>query len=367
MKVIDLNIMELEFLDVLRFRLSVKKEEYERWRTALFNFRNQLMSVPAEIQRQKLMETMALSVGNNQQWMQQQQQIKQQQQQLQQHAAAVAAVTHNFFLFSKSQQQYPVQPTFNGPLTRVPLRIPTQPVYHNLRNTTNTTPSTNPIYDTTTTTTNNNNNNTNSQQHIINSNRRQAPLPTSITNTDPMYTSYHVPSSSTVTNRTSMSKVSTPYSQISPFNQPSQPSYTNKGGYQVPITPNISSTRASHRTSSLPQTGGLDLSSVKNSSYYYTPPTSTTPTTVYNNNSYSTTSYYVDPTITNAPTVLSTGQSDYNPYNNDVYNRPMIPRSSSYKVILLLLLLLVNTMSTYIFFYIECTTTNYTERSRLYP
>ncbi|KAF1798512.1 cyclin-domain-containing protein, partial [Mucor lusitanicus] len=35
MKVIDLNIMELEFLDVLRFKLSVQKEEYERWRTAL--------------------------------------------------------------------------------------------------------------------------------------------------------------------------------------------------------------------------------------------------------------------------------------------------------------------------------------------
>ncbi|KAG1078064.1 hypothetical protein G6F42_024447 [Rhizopus arrhizus] len=146
MKVTDLNIMELEFLDVLRFKLSVQKEEYERWRTALFGFRSQLMGVPVEIQRQKLMETMALSVGNTQQqWSQQYKhhQVQQQhqaqqhhhQQQQQQHAAAVAAVTHNFFLFSKAQQQYPVQPTFNGPLTRVPLRIPAQPVYHNIRTT----------------------------------------------------------------------------------------------------------------------------------------------------------------------------------------------------------------------------------------
>ncbi|KAI9487530.1 MAG: cyclin-domain-containing protein, partial [Benjaminiella poitrasii] len=75
MKVTDLNIMELEFLDVLKFKLSVHKEEYERWRTALFGFRSLLLNVPVEIQRQKLMETMALSVNNSQQqWYQQQQQ-----------------------------------------------------------------------------------------------------------------------------------------------------------------------------------------------------------------------------------------------------------------------------------------------------
>lgn len=351
MKVIDLNIMELEFLDVLRFRLSVRKEEYERWRTALYNFRNQLMNVPAELQRQKLMETMALSVGNNQQWMQynqqpqyNQQQIKQQQQlqqqQQQQHAAAVAAVTHNFFLFSKSQQQYPVQPTFNGPLTRVPLRIPTQPVYHNVRNTSTT--STNPVYE------NRSNivlpNPTPSatptpQIYSSTNNRRQAPVTT--TTTESVYTPYHqqnqpqsmtqhVPSQASLppptTTRTNTSKVTTPYSQVSPFNPPNpQPSYNR--GY---TSNNASSTRASHRTSSLPQAGGLDLS-VKNSSYYYTPPTATTPSAGYNNG-YSTTSYYVDPTSTNTPTVLSTGQSDYNPYNDVYNNRPMIPRSTSYKV-----------------------------------
>ncbi|OAD69536.1 cyclin, partial [Phycomyces blakesleeanus NRRL 1555(-)] len=38
MKVTDLNIMELEFLDVLKFRLFVRKEEFERWKAALFVF-----------------------------------------------------------------------------------------------------------------------------------------------------------------------------------------------------------------------------------------------------------------------------------------------------------------------------------------
>ncbi|KAI8097808.1 uncharacterized protein B0P05DRAFT_582796 [Gilbertella persicaria] len=124
MKVTDLNIMELEFLDVLRFELTIRKEEYERWRTALFGFRSQLIDVPIEIQRQRLMETMALSVNSNsQQWMQYAYQQ-------QQHAATVAAAaaTHNFFLFSKTQQQY-LQPTLNVPPTRVQLRIPPRPVY----------------------------------------------------------------------------------------------------------------------------------------------------------------------------------------------------------------------------------------------
>ena len=49
MKVTDLNIMELEFLGVLKFGLTIRKEEYERWRTALYGFRSQLLNLPIEI------------------------------------------------------------------------------------------------------------------------------------------------------------------------------------------------------------------------------------------------------------------------------------------------------------------------------
>ncbi|KAG2233707.1 hypothetical protein INT48_009451 [Thamnidium elegans] len=264
MKVTDLNIMELEFLDVLRFKLSIQKEEYERWRTALFGFRGQLMGVPVEIQRQKLMETMALST---QPWLQPTMQ--------QQHAS------HNFYLFSKAQQQFPVQPTFNGPLARVPLRIPSHPVYSTL-------------YDTS----------PNNVQHRYSSsgpNRRPAE------NTG--YAPYQ---------KQQPSPFTTPIANQQPF---------------------ATGTRASHRTSSLPQSGGLDLT-VKNSSYYYATPSST-PT---NNNVYqphiqlsfpSTTSYYVD-TPAN-PTTTTQSPADYNPYvantNNisDIYNRSTVPRSTSYK------------------------------------
>jgi hypothetical protein len=242
MKVVDLNIMELEFLDVLKFRLSIQKEEYERWRTALFGFRSQLINVPIEIQRQKLMETMALSV-NNTQWAQKQQQ------------------NHNFFLFSK--QQYPVQPTFHGPLTRVPLRIPSQPVYHHTN-----------VYN---------------EQKTYAYQAPPLPLPTAQrSNYAQQQTSFHTPSTTKY-----------PYDQ-----------------------------RASHRTSSLPSNGGLDLAA----NYYATP--SATPTYNYP----STTSYYVDPSSNTTTTTTtynsSNSPTDYNPYHkvNAAYNRSTIPRSTSYKV-----------------------------------
>ncbi|KAG1146029.1 hypothetical protein G6F37_003595 [Rhizopus arrhizus] len=115
MKVTDLNIMELEFLDVLQFRLTVKKEEYERWRTALYDFRHQLLCVPEEIQRQKLMETVAQSRQQEQYYRQQQS-------------------ARNYYLFSKPQHSYPAV-IHQGPLTRVQLRIPPHPVYRRVSGT----------------------------------------------------------------------------------------------------------------------------------------------------------------------------------------------------------------------------------------
>ncbi|OAC98031.1 cyclin, partial [Mucor lusitanicus CBS 277.49] len=38
MKVTDLNIMELEFLEVLRFKLFIRNDEFERWKSALLLF-----------------------------------------------------------------------------------------------------------------------------------------------------------------------------------------------------------------------------------------------------------------------------------------------------------------------------------------
>jgi hypothetical protein len=302
MKVVDLNIMELEFLDVLKFRLSIRKEEYERWRTALFGFRSQLMNVPIEIQRQKLMETMALSV-NNSQWIQKQQ-----------HHVAGAA-KHDIFLFSKAQQQYPVQPTFHGPLTRVPLRIPSQPVYHHLQ----TTPS----------------------------------APMNVYNEQKSYVPYQaVPPAQQSRNNYNQ--------QQSPFHTPCTSSNQPTRPYPYTTTTTSSSTvdhhtkRTSHRTSSLPPNGGIDLQAAaavavasKNNSYYYaTPsatPTYTTPMNYPTTATTTTTSYYVDPSSNTTTTTTtynsSSSPADYNPYHNssiasvnDAYNRPMIPRSTSYKV-----------------------------------
>ncbi|KAI8145376.1 hypothetical protein BJV82DRAFT_666639 [Fennellomyces sp. T-0311] len=155
MKVTDLNIMELEFLDVLNFGLFVGKDEFGRWKVALVNFKNQLQSVyqaQEQQQRQKMIEASLKSVGLSmlqpqdqqqptpppQQPAQQQQpwtlpQDVTRQQSQQQQAAAVQQQYHQQYLFllSKAQQpQFPTQP-LNQPLVRVPLRIPAQPVYMN--------------------------------------------------------------------------------------------------------------------------------------------------------------------------------------------------------------------------------------------
>lgn len=106
MKVRDLNVMELEFLDVLGFKLFVKNDEFERWKAALLLFRNQLLNADGH-----LLEEAFKGIVNVQQ-----QQNQQQQYQL-------------MLMLSKAQlPHFPAQP-LNRPLTRVPLRIPVQPVW----------------------------------------------------------------------------------------------------------------------------------------------------------------------------------------------------------------------------------------------
>ncbi|KAG1641766.1 hypothetical protein G6F44_005502 [Rhizopus delemar] len=112
MKVRDLNVMELEFLDVLRFKLFVKNDEFDRWKAALLLFRHQLLNADDH-----LLEESFKGIVNVQQ-----QQNQQQQYQL-------------MLILSKAQlPHFPTQP-LNRPLTRVPLRIPVQPVWRHHQNT----------------------------------------------------------------------------------------------------------------------------------------------------------------------------------------------------------------------------------------
>ncbi|RUS13353.1 hypothetical protein BC937DRAFT_95440, partial [Endogone sp. FLAS-F59071] len=138
MKVHDLDIMELEFLDVLEFRLFVKDNEYARWCQALEKYRNQMAAAgatEAHNQQQRHMFAEALrSMGilqhqEHQAWaaaaaqQQQQQEVARRQVQVQ--------AQYQMFLLQKAQQpQIQMQP-ITRPLVRVPLmsRLPVQPVY----------------------------------------------------------------------------------------------------------------------------------------------------------------------------------------------------------------------------------------------
>lgn len=133
MKVTDLNIMELEFLDVLDFGLFVDKDEFGRWKMALVNFKNQLHSVyeAQELeQRQKMIEASLKSVGVS---MLQDQQQQQQPWNMQQQADVQQQYPHPqyFYLLSKAQQPHFPTQRINQPLMRVPLRVPAHPVYMN--------------------------------------------------------------------------------------------------------------------------------------------------------------------------------------------------------------------------------------------
>lgn len=130
MQLADLNVMEFEFLQVLDFRLFVRKDEFEQWKVALINFRAQLenANLAEEYERQQqIIRATLRSVGvpvMDQQWTQGISQAQQHQQQQQQY-------NQYLNLFSKAQQpQFPLQ-QINGPLARVPLRIPMLPVYAN--------------------------------------------------------------------------------------------------------------------------------------------------------------------------------------------------------------------------------------------
>ncbi|KAI8877074.1 hypothetical protein K501DRAFT_261031 [Backusella circina FSU 941] len=113
MKVTDLNIMELEFLDVLRFKLFIRFDEYERWKMALLQFKNQLLNAnQAQKQEQLFEETFKRIVSPTVQHQQHQQ-------------------YHNHYLLMLSKAQQPQYQPPSRPLTRVPLRIPHQPVRRN--------------------------------------------------------------------------------------------------------------------------------------------------------------------------------------------------------------------------------------------
>ncbi|KAI9478382.1 MAG: cyclin-domain-containing protein [Benjaminiella poitrasii] len=119
MKVTDLNIMELEFLDVLQFKLFIRKDEFDRWKAALLLFRSQLQNadkIQKQEQQQKLLEETFKGIVLPSVHQQQQQQQQQYQ---------------YLLMLSKAQlPHFPTQP-LTRPLTRVPLRIPGQPVWRN--------------------------------------------------------------------------------------------------------------------------------------------------------------------------------------------------------------------------------------------
>ncbi|CAO3678171.1 unnamed protein product [Rhizopus stolonifer] len=108
MKVKDLNMMELEFLDVLGFQLFVQKEEFERYKRALLLLRHQLLNADG-----RLLEEAFKSTTNSQQ--------KQTQ--------------YRMMSTSKAQlPQFSTQP-FDRPLSQIPLHIPQSnviptPTYH---------------------------------------------------------------------------------------------------------------------------------------------------------------------------------------------------------------------------------------------
>ncbi|KAI8983783.1 hypothetical protein BDB01DRAFT_850439 [Pilobolus umbonatus] len=117
MKVTDLNIMELEFLDVLRYTLFIRNDEFDRWKSALFLFRNQLQKADEiqkqEHQQQLIVETFKGIIPNVQPPSQPP------------HAEQNRLL---LMLYKAQLPQYPTQP-LNRPLARVPLRIPHHPVW----------------------------------------------------------------------------------------------------------------------------------------------------------------------------------------------------------------------------------------------
>ncbi|ORX52391.1 hypothetical protein DM01DRAFT_1336759 [Hesseltinella vesiculosa] len=166
MKVFELNLMELEFLQVLKFALFIRKREFDDWKSVLYTFRAKSYGARPTPQ---LVEFTLKNMGlvahyptpqpqpqhdwhYQQQQQQQQQQAARQQQQQQAAAAAAAAAAQqqqqynqNLYLSKAQQPHIPAQP-LNRPLTRVPLRIPVRPVYQTMQSATSH-PSSAAVYD----------------------------------------------------------------------------------------------------------------------------------------------------------------------------------------------------------------------------
>ncbi|RCI05569.1 hypothetical protein CU098_001226 [Rhizopus stolonifer] len=95
MKVKDLNMMELEFLNVLGFQLFVQKEEFGRYKRALLLFRHQLLNADGHLLKEAFK-----SATNSQQ------------------------TRHQMMSTSKAQlPQFSTQP-FDKPLSQTPLHTP---------------------------------------------------------------------------------------------------------------------------------------------------------------------------------------------------------------------------------------------------
>ncbi|KAG0170665.1 hypothetical protein DFQ30_002180 [Apophysomyces sp. BC1015] len=345
MKVTDLNIMEFEFLDVLRFRMFVRKDEYERWKTALVTFRSQVQgSAQAEEhqQRQKVLEATLESIGlsmlqqqDQQQWSQQQEAARQHQQQ--QQVAAQQYHQQYLYLLSKAQQpQFPTQP-LNRPLVRVPLRIPVHPTYRpNIQAAATTPQASTPMYESRPAAA------APTGQHAIhypasNTGKRtpamqQAILtPTSVEyvsqyppktqqlhpppsngiastpQTRPVYDEYAVPSQPMADQSTmyqsSQQHPQSNYGAVQPQVYVPHPSYAHPQSQHQQVS---SAPHASHRAGSLPPTSNMELA---------------TPTQEYQTTSHTTMQaptqslyYYATPSSTPTP---GHAMNDHNPYMNN--------------------------------------------------
>ncbi|OZJ06951.1 hypothetical protein BZG36_00132 [Bifiguratus adelaidae] len=140
MKVQDLDVMEIEFLSVLDFRLFVRDEEYQRWTAALVQYQQgQLDQQQQAAQRTMLAETTLRNMGllNEKQQQQQQQawvaqQAEADRRQAKQQQAMQQQQSQYLYILSQAQAPQVPQLPITGPLVRVQLksRIPPPNMYH---------------------------------------------------------------------------------------------------------------------------------------------------------------------------------------------------------------------------------------------
>ncbi|KAG1144626.1 hypothetical protein G6F37_006562 [Rhizopus arrhizus] len=261
MKVRDLNVMELEFLDVLGFKLFVKNDEFERWKAALLLFRNQLLNADGH-----LLEEAFKGIVNVQQ-----QQNQQQQYQL-------------MLMLSKAQlPHFPTQP-LNRPLTRVPLRIPVQPVW---------------------------------RQNVI-------PTPTTAATATTPSTEYYHPYINTATPATTVSSngSNTYQSQLSQQQQqqqqqPMRPvvAYNNNANYYAATPPSMDGYYGNNR----PQPIQTTQPSIRPNRYYTEPLNDYTSTDMYSRPTTATSTH--DPNTYHSQTYMPPPQTAYNNTNRP-YRRP---------------------------------------------